>query len=135
MRPIPVDLKDGKARTIKLGAGALRRLELEVLNGRGLLNVLVDYLELEPPSYVISGVLWAGLLHAEPTLTIAETDKLLDEYVDAGDGERRIADLWVPIGEALLAAGVLRKAKEGEKPADPQEPATASSSPSPAGLN
>ena len=132
MRPIPVDLKNGKARVLGYPAASCKRLEREVFNGRGVFNMLVDYLEAEPPVYMVSGLLWAGLLWKEPTLQQAEVDALLDAYVD-GDKKRRFVDLWIPIGEALLEAGLLRRADEKAPDANPQMPAMEESSPSPAG--
>lgn len=136
MRPIPVDLKDGKPRALKFGAGAYRRLERELLNGRGLFNVLVDYIEVEPPTYIVTGLLWAGLIKDEPMLTLEAVETLVDAYVDADPAKRRIADFWIPIGEGLLESGIFRRPGDREEaPANPQKPATEPSSPSPAGLN
>jgi hypothetical protein len=58
---------------------------------------------------LITHLAWAGLLHAEPALTVRETERRIQVFVDGEDGN--IQSLAQELVLALMESGVLGKAK------------------------
>lgn len=106
--PVPIDLLDGKPRALKYGVRACGRIEREY-GGRNIYSILREN---EAGHEFILIFLWGGLLWAEPFLTIDGTAELLDDYLEKAPGARadKLVDLGGPIIEALMEAGVLRRA-------------------------
>lgn len=128
--PIPIDLKDAKPRSLFFGASAIRKFERGVLEGGSFFAAIRDHLDIQPPAYFVSGLLWAGLLREQPMLTLEAAEAMLDDYVER-TGER-YESLWPQITEALFECGIFGKSKEGASPNRQTEKA-AGPSPSPGG--
>lgn len=73
---------------------------------------------------VIRALLWAGLRHEEPTLTLAKSGELIDGWLTAGG---KLEDLAKKLNEALREAGF--KAEENGKPTKPATPAGTEAAP------
>lgn len=96
----------GRAQTALGGMTIMRAME-----GRGVTEAMA--------------LLWAGLLHEDPKLTIDGATKLADQALTAG--ELNLVSLWNLLGEALTNSGVLSSptqeesgvASEGDAPTGP----------------
>lgn len=81
-------------------------VNLEELLGRPFFDVLQDFGAGHLGLRELRGILWAGLIHEDPDLTVEQAGALLDE---AGD----LQTVALQIGEALQAAFGLAKNATG----------------------
>lgn len=66
---------------------------------------------------MIRALLWAGLKHEEPMLTVEAAGELINLFVEKGG---TIGILMAKVGEAIMSSGVFAPSgKKGGKPSDP----------------
>jgi hypothetical protein len=98
--PVVIDLGDGKSRTLRFNARALRLLERE--SGKSVFQLIDEASRLTTTAVL----LWAGLRAENPELTLEQVDELLDGYMGLG---HQYFELLEPIAEALVEAGVVKR--------------------------
>ena len=59
----------------------------------------------------IRGAIWAGLIDQHPNLSLEETGRIIDEYLN--EGERSLGDVLRLCAEALTNSGFFQKAGKG----------------------
>ena len=96
-----------KERHLKFGLKALKAIE-----GATKKNTLSGEFWGRPSAHDFSALLWAGLLHEEPSLTIEQTDDLVDNYSSIGAISESIAEAW----------GAAMPEPEEDKGADKESP-------------
>jgi hypothetical protein len=113
--PVAIDLGDGKPRTLRFSSGALRALERE--SKKSVFQMMEEAQLLTTTTLF----LWAGLRTETPSLTLEEVDQLVDAYMLSG---KQYFELLEPVMEALVEAGVLKRAKSNGNGANADPPAT-----------
>ena len=93
-KSIPIVLKDGKTRQLRYEWSSLCRLKRE--HGISAFDVGREQMLGSVDPVKITGLIWAGLIHAEPELTMAEVEELIDIT--------KSLDLMGIVGDALLEA-------------------------------
>jgi len=77
-KSVPIILLDGKARHIYLGFNALtilvKKLGIDIMNMQAAITSMRGPETLE----TVRAILWAGLIHEDETLTIADAGDLID---------------------------------------------------------
>lgn len=110
--PVPIDLKDGQARSLKFTSGAMIRFEERFVPFPQLLREGLSI------RFVI-GLVWAGLLWENPRLTLEDVAGLFDRYSEEGGTWDDFGDL---VMTTLLAHHVVKQkngAGGGEPPPNP----------------
>jgi len=111
-KSIPIVLKDGKTRQLRYEWSSLCRLKRE--HGISAFDIGREQLLGSVDPLKITGLVWAGLIHAEPELTIAEVEELIDisesldlmgivadALLEAIHGEEKAGEVKKAIGSSL----------------------------------
>lgn len=78
-KSVPITLKDGKTYQLRYEWASLCRLKRE--QGISIFEFARKQLFGTPDPLEITAVIWAGLIHAKPDLTVEEVEKdLIDEH-------------------------------------------------------
>ena len=93
-KSVPINLKDGKTRQLRYEWASLCRLKRE--HGISAFDIGREQMLGSVDPVKITGLVWAGLIHAEPELTMAEVEELIDIT--------KSLDLMGIVGDALLEA-------------------------------
>lgn len=104
VRPVLIDLGDGKKRFLKFEADGI--LLFEEKNGNRSLFEIVGSV---PTLRTVLLLLWAGLVWAEPEMTFEEAKALYNAYHENHGGN--YFDLVKPLVEAVEQALIRQKAK------------------------
>ncbi len=67
---------------------------------------------------LVTHLVWAGLLHDEPSLTIREVERRIQAYINLGGDVNSLAE---KVTGALVSSGVLGKVKTEPDPETPSE--------------
>lgn len=108
----------GESRSLVIDFKAAKALSR--VCGEGLLNVNKKLQEFDFET--LDRVLWAGLLHAEPTLTISLVSKRVEAYQAA---HTTVAPLIIAAGKALNDSGLFNIPTEEEAALGKDQTATA----------
>jgi len=110
--PTPIDLRDGRDRSLKFSSSAISRFE-----ERCGYRPLAEMLNLGMSNHLVQTFLWSGLLWEDKKLTWEQAGDLVDGYTRASGGT--YLDLVPPIFEALMEAGIFKRAPKpnGHDPA------------------
>ena len=102
-RSIPITLD--RERRLRFTFNAIA--EMERTNGKSLTDTLTD---VSLGFFELRCLVWCGLLHDTPALTVVEAGDLVQGYLEQ-DGS--LAVLVAAVHDALLASGLLGKAPTG----------------------
>lgn len=101
---VPIQLD--KARNLKLDFNALA--DADSVDGRAINEFLSGQ---RGSMAAIRALMWAGLKHEDPRLTVQEVGQLIqDAMINGGDS---LASLSTKIHEAIIAAGMFAAKKNG----------------------
>jgi len=111
-KSVPINLKDGKTRQLRYEWASLCRLKRE--HGISAFDIGREQMLGSVDPVKITGLIWAGLIHAEPELTVAEVEELIDitesldlmgivadALLEALHGEEKAGEVKKAIGSSL----------------------------------